>query len=410
MYEECKLSLRVLRARTMSQLAWRDVAPEMLVRVWSTFETVFATDIKEDTSHILEKLQSVGCELDEETGFITWQKIDNQLVSNLEQRVDSWLHQTAAGTLDCLQHGKASSFGIKQMTLCISKRHSHVEPRQLFSPSQLQSSETVCILPRTYLVTDGSGDFHLLHSSGDSKHPSVEEVAKCWHLRRMLMVMEIETTTEREEAMPVEIPKVAKTQRETPAKPASTQVRADKFINSTELLPMLQLAYVNMHKPLTRYSALGVHEKECCLGVELQNQLGNASDGPSAVSKDIDLLIEWEKLASKQLLTVSLTNLRYCESDILQKYDICAQPGDAKSINPEATKQVEYNVKNLESCFRWFRGNGSQPKWRVEFYNHEKKRTVSGKAAPPWDVIAKAYMNNFNHSTQEPVNTPISRG
>lgn len=390
----------------MSELVWRDVAPELLVNVWDAFDSIYKKDMKEDITSILETLENVGFELEKEMGFVSWQKRDINIFDVLEQRVDKWLNVIG---LNEMQESSTSSFNIKQITICLSKNHFHEIPRNLFSVNQLKTQDkAVCITPRIYLVMDTSGDVRILKTSSCTKHLNDVQVAECWKLQRMLMVFEIETTMKRE-TVRQDLSLKQKSKKASRSNTRCLQNRPEKFINSTELLPILQLAYVNMHKPQKRYSALGVHEKECCIANELQNQLGDASAGTSAVSKEIELLLEWEKKASEQLLIVSLNNLRYSECDILQKHDICSQPGSARVIHQDAFHQVEHNVQQLKSCFRWFRGNGSQPKWRVEFYNHHKKRTVSGKAAPPWDVIAKAYMNNFNHEKQEAINTPISR-
>lgn len=393
----------------MSNLVWKDAAPETVVCVWDAFDFIFKKDMKEDITSVLDSLENVGFQLENEMCFVSWKKRDINVFDVLEQRVEQWLNRTDVPVLEEMKDMPTSSFDIKQITICISKTHYHESARNFFSFDQLTiADETVSITPRMYLVIDTSGYVRILKTKSCTKQLCALQVAECWKLQRMLMIFEIETSMKRDIVLQDKASKPS-TNKTARSKNTSVQHRPEKFINSTELLPILQLAYVNMHKPQKRYSALGVHDKECCIGTELQNQLGDASAGISAVSNKIELLLEWEKMASEELLLVSLNNLRYCESDILQKHDICSQPGSAKVIHKDAFHQIEHNVQQLKSCFRWFRGNGSQPKWRVEFFNHDKKRTVSGKAAPPWDVIAKAYMNNFNHERQEPTNTPISR-
>ena len=72
-------------------------------------------------------------------------------------------------------------------------------------------------------------------------------------------------------------------------------------------------------------------------------------------------------------------------------------------------KMLQANVDTLNVCFRWFRGNGTLSKWRFEYYNHNTKSVCSGKAAPPWYILSKAYLRRYDEENNQPTSTPIDK-
>ena len=194
----------------------------------------------------------------------------------------------------------------------------------------------------------------------------------------------------------------------------TSQVRVPNgvVVNPNETREPLQLMYISLHKPVLVYqqeNGQWVKNMKCPLPQELQGVLGDPEKGIDDVTNDVEKLADWGDKASKAILEVDLCNLEHCGHDALYLYDLSLAPQNAHRVKDCPQEQIRINIDWIRRCMKWFMGNGKQPKWRVELYNWKRNRVISGKAAPPWNVVLNSYVSSWDPDTMEPTVTPWCR-
>ena len=190
---------------------------------------------------------------------------------------------------------------------------------------------------------------------------------------------------------------------------------------SNEALRNVQINVINYgYGRVQIYLEPGMAEKVHCVPAECFAAFG---EDINTANVDIATLMEHHKHMKRTFLWIVLNNLWLCGDTRMYMLRLDPDPKRAHDINPalrnpgdmseEAIaglrqEQVLINLRLIAECLRYFVGLGNQPKYRIQIYYWITGRTISGKAASPWDLFLDKFVLGWGEKGENmPIRTPV---
>ena len=398
--------------KRMSDLRFEEVVHKAHQRIWKTLCSILQENLKVDFSVEIERMERLGFDCDNE---ILCLRHGGEVEGELAALAGVWLSKYVRKCGDLKERGLAVK--VCESIILVQKRvggcESYKLPMSCASRGQLD-------IDREFIVVDCNGNASFIEHRGVNGCSGLISVDQ-WRQSRMYLVLEIKIMRKKAEESSLVVCAEVMGAEQRPIKPRTHRGLATVHESNQTRLQRLHNVYKFCHEKVLLYTSSGITDSVRCMPKECVDAFG---ENGFTDSTDIEGLIDWQKKMKCSFVSIILNNLWLCEDDRLWKMRLDSDPTRVHEIEHELKagsgyscveieaakkRQVEVNLVLIARSLRYFDGKGTQPKFRVQFFNHEKKKKTSGKAASTWHIIMDTFNLEFGSNGDNlPIRTPVT--